>query len=99
MRNGDILSFYWRLSAKIVCIWFSVWLIRRQAEIDYPLDTLAHVIRWGVVAVGFWVGYYADNPYVRVGGWFLGLGFICWPNFAYHLANLFRRRVDGQDRS
>jgi hypothetical protein len=46
------------------------------------------------VVVGFAVGYYMPKPefwYVRVAGGFLGLAFLCWPNFAYHLTNVFRR--------
>ena len=45
MQTGNILSFYGSFSAKIACIWLSVWAIRRQAEADYPLDNTARVVR------------------------------------------------------
>jgi hypothetical protein len=91
---GNVVSFYGSYSAKIACIWLSVWAIRRKAEVDYPLDRSARIVRWGIVAVGFAVGYYVPGPdlwYLRVAGGFLALAFLCWPNFAYHLTNLFRR--------
>ena len=93
---ASFLSFYASYSAKIACIWLSVWAIRRKAEADYPLDRSARIVRWSTVAVGFAIGYYVPRPglgYVRVAGAFLGLGFLCWPNFAYHLTNLFRRNA------
>ena len=96
MQTGNILSFYGSFSAKIACIWLSVWAIRRQAEADYPLDNTARVVRWATVAVGFAIGYYVPGPklgYVRLAGGFLGLAFLCWPNFAYHLTDLFRPRA------
>jgi hypothetical protein len=97
---GNILSFYGSYSAGIACIWLSVWAIRRKAEVDYPLDRSARVVRWVTVAIGFGVGYYVPGPdfgYVRVAGGFLGLAFLCWPNFAYHLTNFFRRGVAPQN--
>src|SRR5271167_2344927 len=96
MMTGNILSFYGALSAKIVCIWLSVWAIRRNAEADYALDRLARAVRWVVVFLGFAVAYYVPGPglwCVRVAGGVLGLAFLCWPNFAYHLTRLLRRRV------
>jgi hypothetical protein len=102
MTVGNVLSFYGSFSAKIACIWLSVWAIRRSAEADYPLDRSARVVRWVTVAVGFAVGYYVPGPklgYVRVAGGFLGLAFLCWPNFAYHLTNLFRGRQDAPQDS
>jgi hypothetical protein len=93
MPIASFLSFYGSFSAKIACIWLSVWAIRRKAEVDYPLDNLSRSVRWSAVLAGFAVGYYVPGPglgWVRVAGGFLGLGFLCWPNFAYHLTNLFR---------
>jgi hypothetical protein len=100
MMSGNIVSFYWSYSAKIACIWLSVWAIRRKAEVDYPLDRSARVVRWVTVAVGFATGYYVPGSelwYIRVAGGFLGLAFLCWPNFSYHLTNLFRHRSVSQD--
>jgi hypothetical protein len=88
----NILGFYGSFSAKIACIWLSVWLIRKKAQADYPLDRTAHLVRWAVIVAGFAIGYYLqDFWYMRIGGRFLGLAFLCWPNFAYHLAHLARR--------
>ncbi len=97
MVVASFLSFYASYSAKIACIWLSVWAIRRRVEADYPLDRSARIVRWTVVAVGFAIGYYVPGleigGYVRVAGLVLGLGFLCWPNFAHHLTNLFRRNA------
>jgi hypothetical protein len=94
MVATGFLSFYASYSAKIACVWLSVWAIRWKAEIDYPLDRSARIVRWVTVVVGFAIGYFVPDPglwYVRVAGGFLGLGILCWPNFAYHLTNLLRR--------
>jgi hypothetical protein len=100
MRTGNIVSFYGSYSAQIVCIWLPVWAIRRKAEVDHPLDQTARVVRWITVAVGFAAGYYVPGSelwYLRVTGAFVGLAFLCWPNFAYHVTNLFRREHTPQD--
>ena len=95
MASGNILSFYWGYSSKIVCMWLAIWAIRKRADADFPLDRSARIVRWAMVAVGFGIGYYVPGPgfegYIRVGGFFLGMAFLCWPNFAHHLRNLFRR--------
>ncbi len=94
MSGAGFLSFYGSYAAKITCIWLSVWAIRKKAEADYPLDRSARIVRWTTVTVGFAIGYYVPRPefwFVCVAGGFLGLAFLCWPNFAYHLTNLFRR--------
>ena len=93
LRDGNAVSFYLKESSKIACIWFASWGFRKHHDLDHPLDPLAHAIRWGVVVFGFWLAYYANNGYVRVISCFaLGLSFLCWPNFAYHLARLFRKK-------
>ena len=93
MVVASLLSFYGSFLAEIACIWLSVWAIRRKAEVDYPLDNRSRFVRWSVVVAGFAIGYYVPGPgfaYIRVAGGFLALGFLCWPNFAYHLTNLLR---------
>jgi hypothetical protein len=87
------VAFYGALSAKIAGVWLSVWLIRRKGEFDYPLDGTARIVRWVAVGVFFLIGYVrgAQLGYVRLASAALGLGFLCWPNFAYRLTNLFRR--------
>jgi hypothetical protein len=100
MMIGNIMSFYGSFSATIACIWLSIWAIRRKAEIDYPLDRSARIVRWAIVAAGFVVGYYVPGPglaYVRVAGGFVGLAFLCWPNFAYHLTKLFKHGSTSPD--
>jgi hypothetical protein len=93
LRDGNGVLFYLKESSKIACIWFASWGFRKHLELDYPLNPLARAIRWGVVAFGFWLAYYANNGYVRVlSGFGLGLSFLCWPNFAYHLSRLFRKK-------
>ena len=94
MLIADILSFYGKLSAKIACIWLSVWVVRRSTGVDYSLDRSAKAVRWAIVAIGLAIGY-VPGPnfgYVRLGGFLLGLAFLCWPNFAYHLTALFKRK-------
>ena len=96
--SGNLLSFYWDHAPQIVCIWFAFWSVRRGAEADYPLNRPAKTVRWIAVSIGFFVGYYAPanfNGSIRVAAFLGGMAFLCWPNLAYHLTNLFRRRKDG----
>lgn len=86
---SGLLSFYSALSAKIVCIWFSVWAIRRKSEVDYVLSSSTRWIRWIVVILGFTVAYFAPLKSIRLVSGFAALAFLCWPNFAYHLTNAF----------
>jgi hypothetical protein len=97
MMGNNILSFYGSYSAKIACIWLSSWVLRRNAEVDLPLDRTARTVRWMAVAMGFGVGYYVHGQkwgYVRLAGFVFGLAFLCWPNFAHHLTNLFKRNKE-----
>lgn len=80
--------------AGVLNIWFVVWAIRRKGEFDYELDKTARLIRWSVVFVGF--GLVPSVPvewqyagYVRLSLGVVGMLFLCWPNFAYHLRRLF----------
>ena len=95
----NLFSFYGSLSPKIAGIWLSIWAIRRKAEADYALDWFSRALRWSVVLIGFVLGYVAPVRYLRVGSGVLGLIFLCWPNCAYHLANLLRRGSPRQDLS
>lgn len=90
-----MLSHIGNVAGKVACVWLFVWAFRRKYEIDYPLDRLATGLRWAVTAGGFLV---ASDPrqglgYVRVAGLGIGMGFLCWPNCAHHLANLLRRKT------
>src|ERR1019366_2136551 len=69
-----------RLAASTICIWLSVWAIRKRSGIDETLDRTAQFVRWLIVAAcavlislrGARLGY------VRVGALILGWGFLCW---------------------
>jgi hypothetical protein len=87
----NILGFYGAFSAKITCIWLSVWAIRKKGDVDYPLDSLGHVIRWSVVVIGFILARAPGPKYFRLSSLLVGMVFLCWPNCAYHLARLSRR--------
>jgi|SRR6476646_1487353 len=100
MLLTNIFSFYGAFSAKIACIWLAFWAIRKSGDVDYPLDNFARGIRWLIVVIGFTLGYYIPGPnlaYLRVIAGSVGLALLCWPNLAYHLANLCRRSKTGQD--
>ena len=93
MIAENIWSFYEAFSAKIACIWLSAWAIRKKAEVDYPLGPTSRTVRWTIVILGFAAGYYVEGPdlgYVRVIAGFVALAFLCWPNLAVHLTNVFK---------
>lgn len=83
-----------RLAAAEICIWLVVWSIRHRGELDEKLDVTAKLIRWAVVLGGWLLASIPGGkfgPFRAVAG-VLGLLFLCWPNFAYRLGNLFRRK-------
>src|SRR5882672_5004040 len=71
--------------------WLSVWAIRSKWNLDYKLSPNARLVRWGVVILCYSCAPRASLAAVRVSGLFIGLGFLCWPNFAYHLTRLFEK--------
>ena len=76
-------------AAGILCIWLSVWAIRKKSEVDYSLDRTSRVARWVAVAFGFAL-VYVPGPrlgWLRVTGYLIGLAFLCWPNFSYLLTH------------
>jgi len=78
--------------AAIVGIWLPFWAIRRKAELDYKLNATAQILRWVVIAMCYALVFL---PGVRLGPiraacFIVGLTFLCWPNFAYHLARRFQ---------
>lgn len=90
-----------RLAQAEVCIWFVVWGIRRKGEMDEKLDRTMHMVRWAI-ACGGWL--LASIPGTRFGParaviGIVGFAFLCWPNFAYHLTNVFRRKNDSPQSS
>jgi len=93
------------IAASVACIWFSVWAFRRRYEVDETLDRPMQVVRW-VTVFAAWGLIQIPGPrwgMVRVIAGFVGLGFLCWPNFAFHTVRLFRGldsrhgAIDNQD--
>jgi hypothetical protein len=79
--------------ASVGSIWFCVWVIRRKGEFDHKLDFSAKIIRW--LAVVVFMGLPVEipqllTPAARVILGFIGVAFLAWPNFAYHLAGFLR---------
>lgn len=80
------------IAGKSFGIWFVAWAIRRKGEFDYRLDRITQLLRWVIVAVSFAVVTNFPKPSVpRAIALTVGLAFLAWPNFAYHLRNFFRR--------
>ncbi len=76
------------LFGKSMSIWFAVWAVRYKAEWDYKLSPTAKTVRWAVVAIGYLLAVSLPTGFMRIITGFIGLGFLCWPNFAYHLTKL-----------
>ena len=70
--------------------WFSAWAIRHRWQLDYNLSVRARSVRWGVIAACYSAALTpgANFAMFRVCAGFTALGFLCWPNFAYHVAKL-----------
>jgi hypothetical protein len=79
------------LLGKSLGIWFVVWAIRRRFEWDYKLSSAAMAVRWAVVIVCYVLlaTGLLSSAAVRLSIGIVGLGFLCWPNFAYHMTNFF----------
>jgi hypothetical protein len=78
------------ITAAVCNIWFVVWAIRSRGELDYELDPTAKRIRWVIVAIFLGTPIFrpellGPRPTLRVCIWTVGLLFLVWPNFAYHL--------------
>jgi hypothetical protein len=79
------------LLEKSLGIWFVVWAIRRRFDWDYKLSATAGIVRWAVVTVCYVLlatgvlGVSAVRLFILT----IGLCFLCWPNFAYHLTKFF----------
>jgi hypothetical protein len=86
------------VAAKSFGIWFVSWAIRRKGEFDYKLDRTARLTRWSIVAISFAVvTRFPSLSLPRALSLTVGLAFLVWPNFAYHLTNLFRSGSRPQD--
>jgi hypothetical protein len=93
--NGTI-SYLGELAAGAVSIWFFFWPYRRKYELDYKLDRTAQTVRWSIVLACFGVALLPGPQFkpVRIVAGIILAAFLAWPNFAYHLARLFRRGVN-----
>ncbi len=80
------------LFERSVGIWFASWALRYRLGWDYKLSTVAVATRWTIVLLGYLLGVSLPTPPSRLICGFVGLGFLCWPNLAYHLTNLFVER-------
>jgi len=90
MRIQALLSHVSFLVQKSLGIWLAIWAIRYKADWDYKLSGTAKAVRWGVVAMGYVLAAALPGPgFVRLVPGITGLLFLCWPNLAYHLTNLF----------
>lgn len=94
---AGIFAFYAGMSAKIACVYSSVWAIRKKSEVDIPLSRNARALRWSVVLLAFLIAYEAPYKYLRVAAVYIGLAFLCWPNFAYHLNRLISKEPSARD--
>jgi hypothetical protein len=70
-------------------IWFSSWALRYRIGCDYKLSGVAEATRWTIILVGYLLAAALPIPMARLISGFVGLAFLCWPNFAYHLTNLY----------
>ena len=90
MEFRTLISHVSFLVEKSIGIWFVFWAIRRKAGVDYRLSGTAKAVRWTVVGAGYVLGAGLPGPAVaRVVPGLTGICFLCWPNLAYHLSNLF----------
>ena len=78
------------IATPAIGIWLGIWGFRRKLESDYKLDRTARAVRWSIVLICWIVASARVGP---VSGLALvvGVAFLWWPNFAYHLARVFRR--------
>ena len=77
--------------ASLGSVWFCSWGIRRAGEFDYPLDFTAKVIRWALVVLLLGAGEsFPGLSAYRLALGLVGMAFLAWPNFAYHLTRLLR---------
>ena len=85
----------WGTWSAIANVWFAVWAIRHKGELDYELDSSAKLIRWFVVAIclglTIQLPQLLNPPWFRLSVGLLGVAFLAWPNFAYHLTRILRR--------
>jgi hypothetical protein len=95
---NNTISYLSALVAGAVSIWFFFWPYRRKYELDHKLDRTAKTVRWSIVVAGFGIALLPgpELKIVRIAAGIVLVAFLAWPNFAYHLAWLFRRTHVGE---
>jgi hypothetical protein len=74
----------------VISIWFTVWAIRYQGELDRELDSTAKLIRWLIAIPSLALVPMVNSDTLRMSVFIVGLLFLVWPNTAYHLTKLLR---------
>ena len=80
--------------SSVVCIWLASWAFRRKYETDYPLDRTGKELRWFVVLGGLTLPLLLKGRnlgMLRLAAGTIGMAFLGWPNFSYHIVQRFRR--------
>jgi hypothetical protein len=90
MEIQTLISHVSFLFQKSLGLWFLLWGIRYKADWDYKLSGTAKAVRWGLVGIGYALAAALPGPaLMRLVPLVIGICFLCWPNLAYHLTNLF----------
>src|SRR5215469_13093524 len=91
MGHDSFAATFATLLTASLSIWFIIWSIHRNLDVDKPLDASAKYLRFTIVILRY---AFAAMPSVRPGSTaavlqvifaVIGLAFLCWPNFAYYL--------------
>lgn len=81
--------------SSVMCIWLASWAFRRKYETDYPLESAGQSLRWFVVLGGLIAPFLlrgSNLGWARLAAGTIGMAFLCWPNFAYHIVNRLHRK-------
>lgn len=94
-----LLAYASRLVQTAVCLWLVCWGVRRKYELDYKLDSRTQKTRWAIISVCFLCAMLQGDEFkwLRILSGIIGLGFVAWPNLAYHLVSLVSRSQDGTE--
>jgi hypothetical protein len=96
--NGTV-SYLIGLATGAVGVWFMAWPYRKRYGLDYEFDRPTKIVRWSIVLACFGLAL-LPGPSFKVARIVSGgvlLGFVAWPNFAYHSTRLFKH--DAEPRS
>jgi hypothetical protein len=99
MDLSEVVARFQFAFQKSLGLWLTSWVLRHSAGWDYKLGGTATLFRWGTVLVAYLLAAALPGPgIVRVMFLLIGLAFLCWPNFAYHLNGLFTSRPTTRGR-